>query len=277
MSAGARKGMIVCTVSVIEVAGGFRLVTNRDEKRVRAMAEFPQRWGKQRVSVGPFDPAGGGTWVASRPGLTLCLLNMKLEEPLPPPDPRVAISRGRIIPGLIDETGAERAMAGLDRLDLARFMPFRLVAAERVTCGVRVMLARWDGCDLEVVEVESGPFVAASSGLGDAIVQRRVPQFRAMVETMGGTTEMQDAFHRFRWPQADHTSVLMSRPDARTVSITEVLDAEAGVEMRYRTVRDTGQIDPGNAVRLGVDGSLESEDEPACDCRQGSGEFQPLH
>jgi hypothetical protein len=174
---------------------------------------------------------------------------MKLPDAPPPPDPKAAISRGRIIPSLIDSTSTDAALEHLGALDLPRYMPFRLVVCERdARPGVRV--ARWDGRDLTFSEPTAAPMVLASSGLGDAIVQVRLPQFASMLETSGPTLQMQDAFHRFRWPEQDHTSVLMSRPDARTVSITEVCDTAAGVEMHYRVVRDGSQIEPAQRAML---------------------------
>lgn len=231
----------MCTVSVIEVSGasGYRLISNRDEQRSRPAAEFPFRWG--RHGIGPFDPGGGGTWIACRPGLTLCLLNYNLvAKPKAPPR---AISRGRIIPLLIDREGLDEVRAGLGHLELPRYAPFRLIVAWR-GAEVRVAEARWEGTRLDWIEHAGLPVVFVSSGLGDAVVADRVPLFEQMVAVAGsgGTCEAQDAFHQHRWPDRLPQSVLMARPDARTVSVTEVVDTDVGLEMRYRPVSESGQI-----------------------------------
>lgn len=236
----------MCTVSVIEVSdgggagGGYRLVSNRDEQRSRPAAEFPFRWGRQ--GIGPFDPVGGGTWVAARPGLTLCLLNYNLvAKPKAPPR---AISRGRIIPLLIDCPTLSEVRIGLEALHLARYSPFRLVGAARDEAGVVVAEARWEGTRLDWIEHAGLPVVFVSSGLGDDVVADRVPLFEQMVAGVGAGAmcEAQDAYHQHQWPERLHQSVLMARPDARTVSVTEVVDTDAGLEMRYRPVTESGVL-----------------------------------
>lgn len=229
----------MCTVSIIGVVGGFRLVSSRDEQRTRPAAEFPFWWGER--GIGPFDPCGGGTWIAARPGLTLCLLNSN-PDPKPSPPPR-AISRGLIIPALLDLPGLDEVMAGLAALELLRYAPFRLVAAERdAGGGVRVGEARWAGAGLGWAEHAGLPVVFVSSGLGDSVVADRRPLFERMVVEAGATQTAQNAFHQHRWPDRPHQSVLMTRPDARTVSITELTDSVSGLEMRYSPVDERGRI-----------------------------------
>lgn len=229
----------MCTVSIIEVPGGFRLLSNRDEQRSRPSAEFPFSWGSR--GIGPLDPGGGGTWIASRPGLTLCLLNYNL-VPKPKP-PASSISRGRIIPPLLESRDIDAVEMGLRDLQLPRYAPFRLIAAQRgADSGVRVGEARWEGTTFDWIEHTGMPLVFVSSGLGDAVVADRVPLFDEMVVESGATPLAQDAYHQHRWVERLHQSVLMARPDARTVSITEVTDTEAGLEMRYSPVSESGQI-----------------------------------
>jgi hypothetical protein len=52
----------------------------------------------------------------------------------------------------------------------------------------------------------------------------------------GPTPERQDEFHRYTIPGRAEVGVLMSRPDARTVSITTVETGPAGVQMQYEPV-----------------------------------------
>jgi hypothetical protein len=49
----------------------------------------------------------------------------------------------------------------------------------------------------------------------------------------GGPAVAQDAFHHHQWPGRGELSVLMSRADARTVSITTVEIGERRVWMEY--------------------------------------------
>jgi hypothetical protein len=242
----------MCTVSVIAIDGGYRLVTNRDEKRGRVSAEYPFNWGMNKSAIGPLDPAGGGTWVAARPGLTLCVLNYNL-EPSPEP-PANTVSRGRIIPKLIEHPSAHAAIAALEASDLSRFVPFRLVAVD-LNGPLAVIEARWN--QLRFTRVDHPmrePACFASSGLGDSIVADRLPLFDRMVRP-NPTAESQDAYHTHRWPDRGAASVFMDRPAARTVSITIVEDTAAGLHMHYRPIDVDGSVEQGVAMAVAGNGT----------------------
>ena len=240
----------MCTVSVIrwsprasekgETAGGYRLVSSRDEKRDRPEAEPPRR--RPFVGIWPTDAAGGGTWVGAAPrGLALTLLNVNIA-----PNGRAepGTSRGLLIPALLRRRSAERAIEALRAMALASFAPFRLVAAEPGEGGPRVVDARWDGLELDIHEHPAGrsfePICFVSSGLGDEVVRPRLPLFDAMVRPAPGPAT-QDGFHRHTWVGRSAESVMMSRADARTVSITTVETGGAGrrPRMGYEAVNQT--------------------------------------
>lgn len=218
----------MCTVSVIPVGGGlgFRLVTNRDESPDRPRALDP-RWQPrirgECAAVWPIDGLAGGTWVAGgEHGLALTLLNANLRHAGPAPEADRKISRGGIIPRLIGHRCGEEAVSGLGGLELDRLEPFRLVAADALGGRVRIIEALWDGRALTRVNLGEGPACFASSGLGDWLVEPRLPLFERMVVDMGATPEAQDAFHEHRWPDRPEISVMMDRGAARTVSVTRV-------------------------------------------------------
>lgn len=271
----------MCTVSIIghtqpssrgrSVACGFRLITNRDELRTRPLATAP-RWHDARMSVVPHndpdaislfpvDPAGGGTWVGASPsGLVLCLLNANpLPAPPLPPRDRL-VSRGLIISRLLAEHaddregGLDAVMKALADFELPRFAPFRLVGVEPVNNGAgvhpfRIREARWDLSTLSHETPDPGAACFVSSALGDPLVKPRLALFDAMVrgpfDAPGQAQALaQDRFHRHIWPGRAEISVLMSRPDARTVSITSVEVATLPgaerplVSMRYEPIHD---------------------------------------
>jgi hypothetical protein len=262
----------MCTVTIIPLEGaGYRLKVNRDELRTRPEAS-PPVWrevhpsgmsGPSRRAIYPVDPKGGGTWVAAAPGgLAMAILNLNLTPA--PPVPADLISRGAIIPGLVGHARADDVIAGLERMDLERYKPFRLVVMDLMRVGgsqdgpeagqVRPVEAAWDRQSLTVTERAGKAACWASSGLGDAIVQVRLPMWEEMLAASGGAgaAETQERFHTHRWPERTHQSVLMSRPDARTVSITTVevrADAAgsgADVRMWYEPVREA---EPLSVVR----------------------------
>jgi uncharacterized protein with NRDE domain len=253
----------MCTLSIISVPQaawprgpiGLRVVASRDEERDRPAALAP-RWrpldqnghGATRA-IWPTDPRGGGTWIAAADsGLVLALLNLNLEPE--PTLPTSLLSRGLIIPKLIASRGAAAAMAALNRLDLDRFAPFRLVAAEAPGAGhsPRILEARWDREDLTLASPAHAPACFVSSGLGDSKVQRRLGVFEEVVVQGGLTPQVQDHFHLHVWPDHPELSVLMSRPDARTVSITTVevsspsQDGAFAIRMGYQPVLEGGRL-----------------------------------
>lgn len=213
----------MCTVSIIPIPGGLRLVSNRDEQRDRPPAG-PPAWhhAKSTDAIWPTDPVGGGTWIAaSRLGLSLCLLNVNLEPP--PVLPKGLRSRGLVISQLIGLADAPAAADALTHMDLSQYAPFRLVMAS-IAQNPTIIDGRWDRSRLVITPHAIEPVCFASSGLGDSVVEGRLPLFDEMVRraTPDRQPAAQDAFHHHRWPDRLHASVLMSRTDARTLSSTTV-------------------------------------------------------
>lgn len=232
----------MCTVSVISRPSGLRLVTNRDVPRARSLSHPPTwREGGLHRAIWPTDPDGGGTWVgASQSGLVLCLLNL---NPIPAPEPDATLtSRGVIIPDLIDHDDARRAVDALKSWDLRSFAPFRLIATDIADGQVRILEAQWH-TELTLRQ-HSTPACFVSSGLGDDRVLPRLPLFDDNVRE--GDSIAQDRFHRHCWPGRPEISVLMSRSDARTVSITTVeltqVPEGALVHMSHEPVPDVTPV-----------------------------------
>ena len=84
------------------------------------------------------------------------------------------------------------------------------------------LLATWDRAELRIAEIGQGPVCLASSGLGDSKVLPRIRLFLDDVVRAGATPVAQDRFHHHVWPATPEISVLMSREEARTVSITTI-------------------------------------------------------
>ncbi|MEM1330529.1 MAG: NRDE family protein [Planctomycetota bacterium] len=232
----------MCTVSVITIPGpdgpGVRLVSNRDESRRRPEAGPVERHALAGGGAAhwPIDPVGGGTWIAAAEhGLALTVLNGNL-EPAPDLSGVDLISRGTLIPRLIEAATAQAAMARLDGFELGRFAPFRLVATD--ASGV-VIDAFWDRERL-VTTAGRAPACFVSSGLGDSVVAPRLPRFDELVRP-DPTAESQDAFHALVDEHRPEVGVLMEREDARTVSVSvvEVLPGNGG---RLRVSLETALI-----------------------------------
>jgi len=190
----------------------------RDEQRSRrdGLAPAWRTLDSGRRAIWPTDADAGGTWVAARDdGVVLALLNRNIPPNGRPPGTR---SRGAVIPDLIDLDSPGAMLGELARTDLVGVSPFRLLAIDAGGSGAVVT---WDGLELSAATPSHAPLCLASSGLGDGLVQVRLPLFDEVVGA-DPTPERQDAFHRHRWDDRPEVSVLMSRRDARTVSITTI-------------------------------------------------------
>ncbi|HQE28690.1 MAG TPA: NRDE family protein [Phycisphaerae bacterium] len=210
----------------------MRVGFNRDESRQRPAALPPcvRSFGGRRAVL-PVDPVSDGTWIAvNDTGLAMMLMNV---YPVPfdrkafAAEARRYASRGAIIPSLLHCVTLDEAAALASRLDPARYPAFRLVLLDRRQ-WVEILAA--DGrLTVRGPQLIDKPVMYASSGLGDDRVD---PPRRALFEEMlAAVTDpalMQDAFHRHQWPDGPHLSVCMSRPEARTVSLT-ILELDAHV------------------------------------------------
>ncbi|HEX2837041.1 MAG TPA: hypothetical protein VHN77_02825 [Phycisphaerales bacterium] len=251
----------MCTLSIIALssggsAPGLRLVINRDESAVRAAALEP-RWfdlspvghhagasggiglGVARAGqhatkgIWPVDPVGGGTWVAANErGVAFAILNKNMD---PKPElPSGLRSRGAIIPAIAHVASVRDGVDLVRAIDTQQFAPFRLVVSAAGAGVVRGVVCAWDRREL-VIEEFAAPLCLASSGLGDHLVQVRLPLFDEIVRT-AASAAAQDAFHGHSWADRPDRSVLMRRPGYRTVSVTTVEVVDGRVAMWYRAV-----------------------------------------
>ncbi len=235
----------MCTLSVIELPqSGYRVVHSRDEQRSRGQAYPPA----ERVINGkrvwyPTDSDAGGTWVVcDADGVTTGVLNFNCAKRR---NPNPTQSRGEIPLMMIEHSDLESMLEMLQGMDLSVYATFTAFAIKPTASGVQALIVEWDANELRVVRTpdqDFEPIVVASSGLGDEFVQVRVPLFEQMVAA-DPTPESQDAYTWHRWDDRPEYSVLMSRKDARTVSITTIefggQQSVAGVpEMSYEELAE---------------------------------------
>ena len=92
----------MCTVTIVPLADGFRLMCNRDEQHTRPAAQ-PPSWvhTSGTDALMPIDPQGGGSWIAvTGDGFTVTLLNRAMDD-LPAPGEQKR-SRGELVTSLVD-------------------------------------------------------------------------------------------------------------------------------------------------------------------------------
>jgi hypothetical protein len=216
----------VCTVSIVPLADGFRLMCNRDEQHARPGAQPPRWVGTGRTAaLMPTDPQGGGSWVAvTADGFAVTLLNRLSPNGAAVSQPKQ--SRGELVTSLVSAGELDALLDAVHSIDPARYRAFQLVAV----AGPRVLTATSDGARLEsTIRTLDRPVVFTSSSLGDTTAERmRVPLFEALVVHADDPLKGQREFHAHRWPRCSTFSVLMCRSDARTVS-RATIDVRAGM------------------------------------------------
>lgn len=246
----------MCTLTIVNRAhepdAGLRVLFNRDEQRTRGPALPPSIVTAGEISaIMPVDPDSGGTWIAANSaGLFSCLLNAT--PPGGTRHPPGRRSRGEIVPLLAACRSLDAAAALLDRIDPARYPPFRLLILHEQ----RLVVAASDGRALTADSAWplTRPVMLTSSGLGDHLVERpRRELFEQMFAPPADVLAAQRAFHDHSWPGRSHLSVNMSRDDARTVSQT-LVDLRAGaVVMTYRPVGEDGVHQSHTTVTLPIE------------------------
>lgn len=216
----------MCTLSIVpygpDAREHCRLVFNRDERRTRGLA-LPPAWhdAGPRRAVFPRDADAGGTWVGLNDcGLVAMLLNRTDDASRASLSSRADYqSRGAIVPQVLAARDLAGALSLARRLSRGRFRPFRLVLLRGR--GVVVISASLRDFDETCSEL-TVPLMLTSSSLGDALVEqpRRRLFIRMMRTPRSERLRAQSRFHASRWPRRPELGVLMSRPDARTVSRT---------------------------------------------------------
>ena len=265
----------MCTVSVVPLDEGFRLVCNRDELVARAVALPPRHHRLGSASaVFPIDPDGGGTWIGiNDTGLVMAILNGPAAQPAKPGRPGLR-SRGAIIPALLrhgsvaaavraaraffDSMETEtrgnalfekslplRATLGRNEkrssaLEPTDFAPFHLVAIQ----SRNVSIVNWDGALLATSDVlMTAPLLFTSTSFGDTPVEppRRRLFVASVIHAPDSWLEGQRRFHEHRWPYRPDVSVRMRRPGARTVSRSVVDVAPARATFEYEPLFGEGR------------------------------------
>jgi hypothetical protein len=223
----------VCTVSIVPLGSGFRIVCNRDERRSRIAASPPRVYelGEQRALF-PTDGTSGGTWIgANDAGLALALLNRSAG--VVKNGDAALRSRGCIVPSLIGHSRLTSAIDAALALSPRAFQPFQVVAVQ----GTEVAILTSDRCRIAMVRAAlHEPILCTSSSLGDSLVAGpRGALFERLVRAAPRARwrRGQHRFHRHWWAAKSELSVLMSRPDACTVSRTTVDVSARAVTMRY--------------------------------------------
>lgn len=206
---------------------------NRDENVGREVALPPRihnaggdRW------IAPEEASSGGTWIATNDrGVTLALLNAHPPASLVP-SPERLLSRGLLIPDLIRIRSREAVADRLSKMELVRFRPFRLVAIFPQEPWLAVY--GWDGRSLISEPRQWSLQQVFSSGKSDELATDARSATKRLLRQEEDEDELAwtRRLHSSHLPEAGAFSYCVHRPDARTVSYTEVFVGDA-IEMSY--------------------------------------------
>jgi hypothetical protein len=225
----------MCTVSIVPIGDGFRLMCNRDERVARPVAAPPARVVVGGVdAIFPIDPQSGGTWIGvNEAGLAIALLNRTYggsayrrtsgADVVSGVSRTIGIgerSRGEIVPRLLAARNMSHLLDLVTTIAPILYEPFRIVAVWRHD----VVIGTSDGARLDLaLRHLARPVAFTSSSLGDEIAERlRLPLFDALVAPAKDPDVPQRVFHGHQWADCPAFSVRMQRMDARTVSRASV-------------------------------------------------------
>jgi hypothetical protein len=222
----------MCTVSFLPNSRGFYVAMNRDEKRDRETARPPSIVDlRSRRAIFPSEQTGG-TWIAvNDEAVCVALINWHRAEREPEGS---IISRGRIVRKLAGASSIAEIAAALTALPLQKLRPFRLIAI--VPGEKKVTEWRWN---LKRLSTRKHPWRLRhwfSSGFDEAKAERqRSRACRSARERQNpGDLIWLRRLHRSHSPSRGPFSICMHRPDAATVSYTEVVVQDRQVIMCYK-------------------------------------------
>jgi Transport and Golgi organisation 2 len=219
----------MCTLTFIPKPEGYLLGMNRDERLTRELA-LPPAVVSSSTLPAVYPRESGGTWIGSNSaGITFALLNQN-------PGSHALVkerSRGEMIPALLGSSRFPEAMHGFQRIDLQGLMPFLLIGifpAEQI-----ISQCRWDGHELQFNRVGWDTRHWFSSGVSDEMAQkiRGNTCHEAWRRRDAASAEWLRGLHASHAPVRGSFSICVHRPDAATVSYTEVGFNSNELIMRY--------------------------------------------
>lgn len=220
----------MCTVSWVIQRDGYLLLFNRDELKTRKPARGPVEGLRSGVRyIAPVDGDQGGTWIlVNEFGLTLGLLN---HYPVGVPDSGGdRPSRGGLILACADLERTDQVVARMESLDLARYLPFRLLGFDYRG----IVLLTWDGHELQAAaDGELKPPLTSSSYRSAEVSAYRMEQFRRLRPVDRTTGDGLEAYHRRHDPSMSAHSVMMFRSDACTHSLGRISVDRTEARFRY--------------------------------------------
>lgn len=222
----------MCTVTFLSSDNqSFVLTSNRDELGSRPHAFLPNFIKINDLEIiCPIDAKAKGTWIATAPHRTVCLLNGAYFPHIPQPQYRQ--SRGQVV---LDSFLFDSSDTFLENYDLTDIEPFTLVMVNHHPLSLTELI--WDGKEKKVSKKDTAtPAIWSSVTLySPEVVTQRKSWFEDFLRrTDTNPSENIIDFHRFGGDGNKENDVLMNR-DGKflTVSITSIAVDSQSQKMRY--------------------------------------------
>lgn len=222
----------MCTLTFVPTEDGYLVGMNRDELLTRPPALPPNVFEQHGMKIVYPRESSGGTWIGCNDeGNLLALLNWN--DCKSPCLGEKSKTRGLVIPELIGESDLSTTDSRYGRMSLNGVFPFRLVGVfwrERA-----ITEWRWDGAIKQKAQFPWARKHWFSSSLSDFSAEKergRVCE-AAAAEPAAGSKVWLRSLHRSHIPGPDPFSVCVHRPDAATVSYTEVECARSSISLNY--------------------------------------------
>ncbi|MBC8154646.1 MAG: NRDE family protein [Bacteroidetes bacterium] len=227
----------MCVVTLLPIANGFLLTTNRDEHTSRSAAIPPRTYAvNDQLLTFPKDPQGGGTWLAASKTQLICLLNGAFPTDKPRVGSKPRKSRGLVV---LDAFGYDDPYQFADRYDFGGVEPCTLVIARLSGQQQHLFELRWTGQQVWLRPLDGrNPHIWSSYTLYDAgaVALRKIWFTQFLQENHNHyTPDRLFTFHRTAGNGDPSRDFVMNRPSdgVRTVSLTQVAHTQQAGTMRY--------------------------------------------
>lgn len=218
----------MCTVSFFKTKNAVILTSNRDEKKDREKAIFPEYLESETQTLYfPRDKKALGTWfVTDNNGNTAILLNgaFKNHENNPP----YKKSRGTV---LLDLMKSESFLIAFRTYDLSGIEPFQLL----VYTEQQLFRLLWDGDKKhEIFLDENKNYLLSSKTLyNDSIEDDRIREFDKLLNVENISSEQILHFHKEHQIEKEPRIKEIIKEKLITVSITQLVITAQSIELSY--------------------------------------------
>lgn len=217
------------------VSPELHIYFNRDEQRSRPAAVAPSidTYHGQKLLY-PTDPQAGGTWIAANEsGCVVALLNDYSASTTSPSDNKPSTSRGL----LVKQIASEHTISACQSTLMDWLAHFHIPAFTLLRWDTQHQLHHWhwDGSTLTEHD-DTQPPLTSSSWQTKRVEAMRCEVFAQLRPDKAPAPERiaaHLAYQQHQFPGDLRSSVCMSRPETKTVSLTHVHLSATAVTMHY--------------------------------------------